>query len=74
MVEVAIVGKYSCTIRFNKSTPQWKELSDVLINDYLESGCTLNEQNEILNEDGEVVVRYYESDNDILFEVKDQGI
>lgn len=69
MAEIAAVSKGCYTIRFNKGTPQWKELSDTLINDYLESGCTLNKYNEILNEDGEVVVRYCENDDEILFEI-----
>ena len=69
MIEIAVVSKDSYAMRFNKGTPQWKELSDTLINDYLESGCTLNKYNEILNEDGEVVVRYCENDDEMLFEM-----
>lgn len=69
MIEITAVSKNNYTIRFDKGVPQWKELSDTLINDYLESGCILNKYNEILNEDGEVVVRYCENDDEILFEV-----
>ena len=69
MVEIMGINKVGYTIRFDKGTPRWKELSDIFINDYLESGCTLNEYNEILNEDGEVVVRYCENDDEKLFEM-----
>lgn len=69
MIEVVAINKDSYIMRFGKSTPQWKELSDTLINDYLESGCTLNEHNEILNEDGKVIVRYYENVDEILFKM-----
>ena len=69
MVEIMGISKVGYTIRFDKGVPQWKELSDTFINDYLESGCALNKYNEILNEDGEVVVRYCENDDEILFEM-----